>query len=294
MSQNAWQEVLTYEHDLIVRGLALLNTELDNLEAGKADLVKMQQILDFLLDFGDKVHNVKEENHLFPLLVERGVPQSGLIRDMLLEHEAERELLVRALTRLNMMLHASLEDRHLFVNKLRAYAARRQEHIEIENKELYPLGIAAIPLEDVDKLLASFARVDEINLYQNAVLHFTRLLQHWEERPSAPLPAARTLSNSEWQAVVDHLPLAMVFYDAQNIAEMSNSLAQRRTIPWQDVRPAESQMAALFEKLRSGSEDSAVVTKESGGRNFQLVYRAVRNEKGVFIGTLEIVTEIKP
>ncbi len=291
MPQNTWQDLLVYEHDLITRGLILLNSEVNNLESGSAVLLKIQQILDFLLDFGDKVHNVKEENHLFPLLVECGVPQSEIIRDMLLDHEAERELLVRALTRLNMLQHASMEDRHLFVKKIREYAQQRQEHIKKENQELYPLGAKTIPAKEVDKLLASFAKVDEINLYQNAVLHFSQLLQHWEQSPVPPLFQPRTLSNTEWQAVVDHFPLALVFYDVQNAAVMSNRTAVKWAALLNDLREPEARFAALIEQLKTGGENVLAITKETGGRNYRVEYVAVRNEKGVFIGTLEMVRE---
>lgn len=53
----------------------------------------MKRSIDFLLEFGDRIHNVKEEKWLFPLLVERGIPQDGPIHVMLSEHEYERNLL---------------------------------------------------------------------------------------------------------------------------------------------------------------------------------------------------------
>ena len=50
------------------------------------------------MEFGDKVHNKKEEDYLFPLLIQRGIPESGPIRVMLFEHQAERDLLQKMMT----------------------------------------------------------------------------------------------------------------------------------------------------------------------------------------------------
>jgi len=53
-------------------------------------------MLDFFTVYVDRVHNKKEEDHLFPLIEARGIPRSGgPLAVMLQEHEQGRSLLAR-------------------------------------------------------------------------------------------------------------------------------------------------------------------------------------------------------
>jgi len=87
-----WDDFLIAEHELLERAMAVLKNNLEKLPGG--DHLQIGRALDFLQEFGDKIHNRKEEEFLFPLMQERGVPkQGGPIGVMLMEHEAERQLL---------------------------------------------------------------------------------------------------------------------------------------------------------------------------------------------------------
>ena len=91
-----WDDYLIAEHELIERSMAVLRTCLDNFDQAVSQHFQMQRALDFLLAFGDTMHNRKEENILFPLMIKRGLPaQGGPIGVMLMEHESERTLLQR-------------------------------------------------------------------------------------------------------------------------------------------------------------------------------------------------------
>jgi hemerythrin-like domain-containing protein len=55
-----WDDFLVAEHEMIERAMAVLKNNLEKIdEAVKAPL-QMQRAIDFLLEFGDKVHNTKE------------------------------------------------------------------------------------------------------------------------------------------------------------------------------------------------------------------------------------------
>ena len=87
-----WDEILVGEHEMIERALEVLKREAEKLPAKVPDMLVLQRAIDFLLQFGDRIHNKKEEEVLFPLMVKRGIPADGPIRVMLSEHESERNL----------------------------------------------------------------------------------------------------------------------------------------------------------------------------------------------------------
>lgn len=177
---RSWQEVLMAEHTLLLRALSLLETAIAAGREGAMASGRVTKLLHFLLAFGDRIHNVKEENHLFPLLVENGMPQEGLIKEMLLEHEAERELVAGLLTRMGRASALTTAEQHGVAGQLGDYLARRRAHIHQENEALYPRAMEVIAAVDGDGLVTDFARVEERSLYPNAGRHFANLLRQLE------------------------------------------------------------------------------------------------------------------
>ena len=92
MQHTRWDDFLIAEHEMIERAMAVLKNCLDDLETAAKSPVQMIRAMDFLLEFGDKVHNRKEEELLFPHMESKGIPtKGGPLGVMLMEHQAERE-----------------------------------------------------------------------------------------------------------------------------------------------------------------------------------------------------------
>ncbi|HBF42932.1 MAG TPA: hypothetical protein DDW42_04760, partial [Desulfobacteraceae bacterium] len=66
VAYSRWDDWLVAEHEMIERAMAVLKTNLDKVAAGQHDKVQTGRAIDFLLEFGDKIHNIKEEKFLFP------------------------------------------------------------------------------------------------------------------------------------------------------------------------------------------------------------------------------------
>jgi len=177
-SSRTWQELLMTEHALLLRGLNLLEHEAAAAAQRSEERGRLEKILNFLLSFGDRIHNVKEENHLFPLMVENGIPQEGLIKEMLLEHEAERELIARAMARLGK---CGAAEQAALAGHLRSYCQKRRDHIRLENEKLYPRAAEVLTASDIEKMVGDFAKVEERSLYPNSVRHFAKQLAQWEQ-----------------------------------------------------------------------------------------------------------------
>lgn len=163
MSVSNWQTFLIKEHSVLLKILEKIFSIVNSNDQEENANSNLQNLLKYLLDFGDKIHNVKEENHLFPLIVLHGVPQEGLIKQMLLDHEYEREFLARALLRLPSLAYSTSSIRKNFLKEVKQYCKKRRKHIQQENEKLYIQAMNIINDEDNQKLLSAFAIVDKKN-----------------------------------------------------------------------------------------------------------------------------------
>jgi hemerythrin-like domain-containing protein len=112
--------------------------------------------LDFFRKFADCCHHAKEEQVLFPLFEERGIPKrGGPIGMMLLEHDEGRHLLAE--------LDAALvaRDRPRFDHAAGTYCALLRAHISKERGVLYPMGARLLKLGDDESLVARFAAIEK-------------------------------------------------------------------------------------------------------------------------------------
>jgi hemerythrin-like domain-containing protein len=111
--------------------------------------------LDFFRKFADGCHHTKEEQALFPLLEQRGIPKrGGPIGMMLLEHAEGRQLLAD--------LDAALvaRDRPRFDAAGGAYCALLRAHIAKERGVLFPIGARVLRAGDDDALAQRFAAIE--------------------------------------------------------------------------------------------------------------------------------------
>ena len=72
-----WDDFLVSEHEMIERAMAVLKGNLEKIDEAVKTPLQMQRAIDFLLEFGDKIHNTKEEKFLFPLMEQKGLPVEG-------------------------------------------------------------------------------------------------------------------------------------------------------------------------------------------------------------------------
>jgi hemerythrin-like domain-containing protein len=142
-------EVLSAEHRVIETVLgALEKLAGDGERAARADWAKA---IDFLRNFADKCHHLKEEYLLFPALEARGIPrEGGPIGMMLAEHEEGRGY-VRAMA-------AALEagERQILRDKATAYVRLLREHILKEDEVLFQMADGVLSPGEQQKLLRDF------------------------------------------------------------------------------------------------------------------------------------------
>ncbi|MFQ5507116.1 MAG: hemerythrin domain-containing protein [Planctomycetota bacterium] len=143
-------DILEDEHKVILAVVAALDKERKTVVSG-GELKR-----EFIVNFADRCHHAKEEDLLFPLLVELGMPEDqGPIYVMNQEHIEGRNY--------TRMLRESAEagDREGVLTASAGYVALLEEHIEKENGILFEHARGIIPRERVQELLASFEAVEK-------------------------------------------------------------------------------------------------------------------------------------
>lgn len=176
-------EQLKEEHNAVKLMLRILESFCERLESGKDVSVEhLEQMLDFLKVFVDKCHHGKEEDLLFPVMEEAGIPRAGgPIGVMLAEHDQGRAY-VRAMT--DALLKYKAGDRQAsakIVENARAYTSLLNQHIQKEDNILYRMADMRIPEQKQDELLDGFAKIERERIGAGKHDEFHRLLAQLEK-----------------------------------------------------------------------------------------------------------------
>ncbi|MHC4547400.1 MAG: hemerythrin domain-containing protein [Planctomycetota bacterium] len=128
---------------------------LDALEAAAGKEVPFpfyERAIDFLSSYADRCHHAKEEDRLFPLMEQRGIPrQMGPIGVMCDEHVLGRGHIQR------MRELVASEDRDGLRQESLAYVALLRQHIQKEDNVLFVMARDIMSADDVQRLEQEFA-----------------------------------------------------------------------------------------------------------------------------------------
>jgi hemerythrin-like domain-containing protein len=145
------------EHRIIEKVLAALEAAADR----DMPLDFYGRAVDFIANFADGCHHAKEEDRLFPLLEQRGIPREmGPIGVMCEEHEIARGLVRR------MREAIEHEDAAAARAATVDYAALLRAHIQKEDQVLFPMGRGQLSADDIARLNERFAEVESAPLHE--------------------------------------------------------------------------------------------------------------------------------
>lgn len=299
-----WDEYLIAEHELIERAMAVLRQALENMTASIKNPVAMERAIDFLLQFGDKIHNTKEEQYLFPLMQERGVPvDGGPIGVMLMEHDAERTLLAAMLQQLPGLAAASAQEIHRFQSKGMEYLAVRAEHIWKENDVLYPMGRRLMQEEDNGRLLTAFDNLNTLHYGGDAFGRFTVMVEEVESTEARRKKLVENLSYQQLHAILETMPVEVTFVDAQDTVAYFNRLDKNKIFPRtrsvigrkvEKCHPEKSvdTVKKIVEGFKNNTMDTADFWIDFKEDKILIRYFPVQDDDGTYLGVLEVTQEI--
>ncbi len=156
-------DILYEEHRIIIKVLECLQEVVAEAEeSGKLNADSANQAIDFFRNFADGCHHAKEEDRLFIVMQENGIPrEGGPIGVMLMEHDDGRRF-VRGMAR--AVVQASDGDGNAidqFAENARDFIALLRGHIDKEDQVLFPMAGQVLNEQVAETLLSDFRRIEE-------------------------------------------------------------------------------------------------------------------------------------
>jgi len=185
--------MLRDEHLALTSVLYALRRSVRRIDSGApADLTVLNALVDYVVEFPERLHHPKESRHLFRTLVRR-VPASGaLVAELEREHEHGARLIDALTASLCRFGDGDSAEFPRFAGDVEAYAQFHAQHMSKEENGLLPLAERSLTAADWAAIAQAFrdgdhprfgiAPKDELDaLYRRAIALWT---------PSPACPAA--------------------------------------------------------------------------------------------------------
>jgi hemerythrin-like domain-containing protein len=145
-------ELLAADHEIILQSLRVLDLMAGEIRRGnKLNADDIHSLLDFLRNFADGCHHVKEEAIFFPALMQAGVPlDSGPLRILNQEHERGRAL---SSAMQEGIAHGRTGE---FVRYADRYMELLSQHIDKENRWLFEKAEQILSDDEDERTAAAF------------------------------------------------------------------------------------------------------------------------------------------
>jgi hemerythrin-like domain-containing protein len=170
---------LVAEHDIIERGLAVLEKSVTRIESGQSlpdDFA--QWAPNFFAQFADKCHHAKEEDIFFPMLKERGIPvEGGPIGVMLNEHVIGRD----CVRRMREASEANDFDKGKFAVAANEFIHLLRQHIFKENNVLFKMAETVLSEADDADLDERFTAIEQERELAGMHERYDAEVTRWEE-----------------------------------------------------------------------------------------------------------------
>ncbi len=155
-------DVLKHEHRIIERMLKVLERACEKFERGEAvPLSIFHEGVNFVRTFADQCHHRKEENTLFPVLEQNGIPREGPIGVMLVEHDQGRGYIRELSNALQQLEKGDASAKQKVLDNTRAYIQLLNGHIWKEDNVLFMMADQVLSEADQERLMEKFEEVEK-------------------------------------------------------------------------------------------------------------------------------------
>lgn len=173
-------EILEKEHESILKMIEVTQTILNNGDESKINLNHVEKIIDFIKNFADKYHHLKEEDVLFAEMEKHGMPrEGGPIGVMLNEHDEGRAYIKLAEEGISALKLGDSSAINQIKDNLLNYCTLLTNHIYKENNILYPMAERFLPSEILEVMTDEFLEANlstPDNEYTDKYLHLVNEL----------------------------------------------------------------------------------------------------------------------
>jgi hemerythrin-like domain-containing protein len=155
-------EVMVDEHRLILRMVALLDEKTRLLGEGKFDDWNFfLEAVDFIRQYADHFHHAKEEDILFRELVRNGMPkENSPVGAMLLGHDQGRGFVRGMEEAARAAQNGDGSAAAKVFENAQAYITFIRDHIDKEDKILYPLAERVLPADWRKAMVDEYERAE--------------------------------------------------------------------------------------------------------------------------------------
>jgi hemerythrin-like domain-containing protein len=156
-------EYLTKEHRLITKAVTATKSFRDEVETGSPVRPrKYWQVVDFWSTYADILHHGKEEQWLFPMIIDQGgFLEFGNTVDKLVEEHMYLLAYIVELRRFaRPMFTGDPSARERVINCLDKYITLIQPHIRLEDEELFPAANELLSKSEMTELAKEFKAFD--------------------------------------------------------------------------------------------------------------------------------------
>jgi hypothetical protein len=297
-----WKELLMEDHETTERVFAAMERAFAAKAGPTPGLVA--NLREYLGGYVDRCHNQKEEQHLFALIEQRGVPRrGGPLAVMLAEHERARAILAR----LDPQAAAFVAGDRGKLAELQAtfaeYAAQCKEHFWKENDILYPLAERVLSAEDSAAVVQGIAAL-EASLGPETHARYYRIADELI-RAGQLDDLSYGLDREVLAAILNTLPIELSFVDQDETVRYFSHERSVKIFPRtrgvignkvQNCHPQKSVhlVNQIIADFKAGTRDVAEFWIDMGPRKVHIRYWPVRDAAGRYLGTLEGVQDIAP
>ena len=299
---DSWRDVLMRDHELTEQVFATMEKLLATPDGPEPGTVA--KLLEYVRDYVDRCHNMKEEQHLFPMLEQRGLPRtSGPVSVMLAEHEAARALIFR----MEPLAEAYVGGDRGRLAELRTvfgeYAALCKDHYWKENDILFPLAMRTLGEADAAAVLRGIEQLEA------ALGPDTRARYH--AMAGAIITSgglkdlAHGLDHDTLAAILNTLPVELSFVDQNDTVRYFSHERGEKIFPRtrgvigtrvQNCHPQKSVhlVNRILAEFKAGQREVAEFWIDMGPRKVHIRYWPVRDPVGRYLGCLETVQDVAP
>ncbi|MFQ5605324.1 MAG: hemerythrin domain-containing protein [bacterium] len=155
-------DILTEEHRIILKVLACTEKIVAEADStGKLNADAANAAISFFRNFADGCHHAKEEDRLFVVMQENGIPrEGGPIGVMLMEHDHGRSCvrgMAQAVENAAQGDETALQN---FAENARNFVALLTDHIAKEDQVLFPMAGQILDASKADNLISDFKEIE--------------------------------------------------------------------------------------------------------------------------------------
>jgi uncharacterized protein len=297
-----WSELLMNDHQTTEKVFEAVERALAG--PGNPPPGLLRDAAQYFTEYVDGCHNRKEEEHLFPLVEQRGIPRSGgPLAVMLMEHEQNRQILPSLVDLIDDYIAGDVSVLDKLRQTFAAYASLMKNHFWKENDILYPMARRVMSPADGQAVVAG------IEATERSVGPDTRAKYYALADRITTAGGIEDLSfgveRDVMAAILNTLPVELSFVDKDDRVRYFSHENGEKIFPRtrgaigtavQNCHPQKSVhlVNRILADFKAGKRQVAEFWIEMGGRFVHIRYFPVRSPQGEYLGTLEVVQDVAP